>query len=63
MTTMPPKLEQGTPTDRMQLVLPRSLSERIDEWRSKKRPIPNRSEAIRMMVEDCLTRAEQPDPD
>ena len=54
MKKMPPKLEQGSPTDRMQLVLPRSLVERVDEWRATVRPIPNRSEAIRMLLDSAL---------
>ncbi len=51
---MPPKLKDGVPTKRLELVVPETWTERLDEWRAKQRPIPNRSEAIRMLVERAL---------
>ena len=54
-TDMPPKLETGTPTKRLQLVVPESWEARVDEWRAKQRPIPNKSEAIRMLVDQALS--------
>ena len=54
MKIMPPKLETGTSTERLQLVAPSSWMARIDEWRSRQRPIPNKSEAIRLLVDIAL---------
>ncbi len=51
---MPPKLETGTATKRLQLVVPESWEARVDEWRAKQRPIPNKSEAIRILVDQAL---------
>ncbi len=51
---MPPKLDEDSPSLRLQLVAPARWAERVDEWRSKQRPIPNRSDAIRMLVEKAL---------
>jgi hypothetical protein len=31
---------------------------RVEEWRSQQRPIPNRSEAIRMLVDSALHQLE-----
>ncbi len=56
---MPKPLEEGTTPERMQLVLPVSLSRRLDEWRAKQRPIPNKSQSVRMMTEEFLSRDEQ----
>lgn len=53
---MPPKLEEGTPTVRVQIVAPDSLIKRIDEWRRKQPDIPNRSEAIRRLAEIALDK-------
>ena len=30
------------------------LADRVDEWRSQQRPIPNRSEAVRQLIEMAL---------
>ncbi len=60
---MPKPLEEGTTPERMQLVLPVSLSRRLDEWRAKQRPIPNKSQSVRMMIEEFLSRDEQEDGD
>ncbi len=50
-TVLPPKLESGSKTDRFQLVITRSLMQRIGEWRRRQDPIPNVSAAIRRLVE------------
>jgi Arc/MetJ-type ribon-helix-helix transcriptional regulator len=52
---MPPKLEEGTDTERVQIVAPSSWVDAVDEWR-KARPgrVLNRSEAIRQLVEMSL---------
>ena len=47
---MPPKLDEKSETVRMQLVLPKSLVETVEDWRAKQRPVPNMSEAIRRLV-------------
>jgi hypothetical protein len=51
---MPPRLEPGTPTERVQIVAPRTWIEKIDEWRRQQPAIPSRSEAIRVLVEQAL---------
>lgn len=57
---MPPKLKQGEATDRVNMVIPASLSARIEEWRSSLRPkIPGRSEAIRHLIEEGLKTVEK----
>ena len=52
--SMPPRLETGTPTERVQIIAPRSWLARIDEWRRKQPSIPSRSEAIRLLVDLAL---------
>jgi hypothetical protein len=51
---MPPKLEEGSETKRLQIVAPASWVDRVDEWRAKHRPIPTKSEAIRVLVDLAL---------
>lgn len=48
---MPPKLDDGSETVRMQLVLPKSLVKVVDEWRRVQPDNPNRSEAVRRMIQ------------
>lgn len=31
-----------------------ALADRVDSWRGKQRPIPNRSEAVRQLMEKAL---------
>ena len=57
---MPSKLEIGTETTKIHLAVPKTLVDKIDEWRAKQRPIPNKSEAIRVLVERAM-EAEGPD--
>ena len=54
---MPPKLEPGTDTERVQIVAPKTLIAKVDEWRRQQPDIPNRSEAFRRLVEIALTAA------
>ena len=58
-SNMPPKLEEGTDTERHQIVAPKTWGERIDEWR-RKQPgrIPSKSEAIRILVDRALASDE-----
>jgi hypothetical protein len=51
---MPPKLEDGSETERIQIIAPTSWVERIEEWRRKQPRIPSKSEAIRMLVDQAL---------
>lgn len=44
---------------RLNMVVEPSLIDRIDAWRSKQRPIPSRSEAIREMVKTMLDIVEK----
>ncbi|MGR7993894.1 hypothetical protein [Xanthobacter sp. ZOL 2024] len=52
---MPPKLQDGVTTERVQIVAPASWIELVDEWRRKQPKIPSRSEAIRILVENALS--------
>jgi len=58
-TIMPPRLEPASPTERVQIIAPRSWLSRIDEWRRKQPLIPNRSEAIRLLVDRALAAADK----
>lgn len=51
---MPPKLESDSATERVQIVATARWMERIDDWRRLQPEIPNRSKAIRMLVEMAL---------
>ena len=52
---MPPKLEPGIDTARLQIVAPKTLIVRVDEWRRQQPDLPNRSEAIRMLITIALS--------
>ena len=45
------RLKPGTPTDRVVVLVPRDLLEKIDAWRARQRPIMSRSEAFRRLAE------------
>jgi hypothetical protein len=51
---MPPRLEDGTPTERLQIVAPASWVEKINDWRRQQPKIPSKAEAIRFLVEQGL---------
>ncbi len=53
-----PKLRTEGPSARVQLIVLHTWLARVEEWRSKQRPIPNRSEAIRMLVDSALDQVE-----
>lgn len=67
---MPPKLDPNAPTERIQLVAPPDWIARVEEWRRRQPRIPNRSEAIRDLVDIALghlrdigeDEADQPKP-
>lgn len=51
---MPPKLDEGSDTERVQIVAPASWVARVEEWRRAQERIPSRSEAIRLLVDQAL---------
>jgi Arc/MetJ-type ribon-helix-helix transcriptional regulator len=54
---MPPRLEEGTETERIQIVAPSTWVDKIDEWRrAQPGRIPSKSEAIRMLVDLALEK-------
>lgn len=44
---------------RKQLVVTERWDARVEEWRSKQRPLPTWSEAVRILVEQALDAAEK----
>lgn len=52
---MPPKLEDDGKSVRHNMIVSERWLERIDEWRRKQPAIPNRSEAIRILVDQALS--------
>lgn len=52
---MPPKLDDEAKSVRFNMIVPDTWLERVDEWRRKHPSIPNRSEAIRLLVEQALS--------
>ena len=57
-TGMPPKLDKDAPSGRINVVASAALLDRLDEWRAHQRPIPNKSEAARMIMEIGLDAVE-----
>jgi hypothetical protein len=51
---MPPKLDDDSPTERVQLVTTAAWMERLEAWRRKQPRIPSKSEAIRLLVDRAL---------
>lgn len=51
---MPPKLDDQSPTERVQIVTTSAWMARVEEWRRKQPKIPSKSEAIRMLVDQAL---------
>lgn len=51
---MPPKLDETSDTERVQIVAPASWVARVEEWRRAQIKIPSRSDAIRQLVERGL---------
>jgi hypothetical protein len=58
-TGMPPKLEKDAPSLRISVVASETLLLRLEEWRAEQRPIPNKSEAARMLLEAALDAADK----
>lgn len=59
---MPPKLEDGIETERIQIVAPKTWVDRIEEWRRQQPRIPSKSEAIRILVDQALAATEPDKP-
>lgn len=55
--TVPPRLEEESATERIQIVATERWAKRVDDWRRKHPDMPNRSAAIRMLVEQALDAA------
>lgn len=58
---MSSKLDKEAATKRLQLAVPETWEARVDEWRAKQRPIPNKSEAIRILVDLAISLDCNPD--
>ncbi len=41
-------------TERMQLVISKELQDKVDRWRAKQPGLPNKSLAIRLLIEKAL---------
>lgn len=55
-TELPPKLEEESATERIQIVATERWTKRVDDWRRKHPDMPNRSKAIRLLVEIGLDK-------
>ena len=51
---MPPKLDAKSDTERVHIVAPRALLDRVEDWRASQRPVPGISESIRRLLEIAL---------
>lgn len=51
---VPPKLDEDSATERVQIVTTAAWVARVEEWRRKQPKIPSKSEAIRMLVDQAL---------
>lgn len=60
-TAVPPKLSKDSPSGRINVIATEELLQRVEEWRAKQRPIPNKSEAARMLIERALETEERSD--
>jgi hypothetical protein len=56
---MPPKIDDESPSVRLQVIVPASMVERLEEWRRRHRRIPSTSEAIRLFIERGLEEDEK----
>ena len=51
---VPPRLSKDSPSGRINVIATEELLAEVEEWRSKQRPIPNKSEAARLLIERGL---------
>lgn len=56
---VPPKLDKDVPSGRINVIATETLLQRVEEWRATQRPIPNKSEAARMLIERALEAEER----
>ncbi|WP_342152296.1 hypothetical protein [Methylorubrum sp. SB2] len=56
---MPPKLSKDSPSGRINVIATEELLQRVEEWRARQRPIPNKSEAARLLIERALDDADR----
>lgn len=56
---MPPKLEEDSATERVQIVAPANWLQRVEEWRRAQPKIPSMSAAIRQLVDAGLDAAKK----
>ena len=56
---MPPKLDKDSATGRVNVIASETLLKRVNEWRRRHPAMPNKSEAIRMLVEMALDAEER----
>lgn len=56
---VPPRLDKDAPSGRINVIATEPLLKRIEEWRAVQRPIPNKSEAARLLIEWALDRLEK----
>jgi metal-responsive CopG/Arc/MetJ family transcriptional regulator len=47
-------------TERVQLVISPSLVRKVDAWRGRQEDVPNRSKAIRLLIEHSLAGNHRP---
>lgn len=52
---MPKRLKDGLASERLQIVTTVAWLKKLDAWRRVQDDLPNRSEAIRRLVEQALT--------
>jgi len=55
---MPKQLKDGKAEVRLPMVVSRAFAERIDAFRAQEPSVPNRSEAIRILVNEALAARE-----
>lgn len=53
---MPPKLDNRSETERLQIVAPASWVKRVHDWRRKQPDLPSLSAAIRQLVDMALEK-------
>ena len=56
---MPPRLDKDAPSGRINVVATDALLQHVEEWRARQRPIPNKSEAARQLIEWALDEMER----
>jgi len=59
---MPRKLKDGPADVRLPMVVSQAFADRLDAFRAKEPGVPNRSEAIRLLVSEALDARERQKP-